>query len=157
VVDDTTLYTLQHPTQESMDALAHWLLDNVLVADNYPTPWKMNWNVDPQGVFHEFIYEHDKLAHVIAITPGGLTENVSYNADGSYSIADAYAASKNGNPVSTITDHYDANSNLLQRAFDGTVNLGGAWRTGPGRVGNRNELASRQVALYRLPVPAGGD
>src|SRR3954447_11289480 len=37
------------------------------------------------------------------------------------------------------------------------VNLGGAWRADPGRVGNRNELALCQVTLCRLPFPAGGD
>src|SRR4051794_27511803 len=35
---------------------------------------------------------------------------------------------------------------------DGTVNLGGAWRADLGRVGNRNELASRQVTLCRPPA-----
>src|SRR4051812_1782942 len=39
----------------------------------------------------------------------------------------------------------------------GTVNLGGAWRADPGRVGNRNEPALCQVTLCRLPFPAGGD
>src|SRR3954465_4540545 len=42
-------------------------------------------------------------------------------------------------------------------AFQGTVNLGGAWRADLGRVSNRNELARRQVTLCRLPFPAGGD
>src|SRR3954471_24944184 len=44
-----------------------------------------------------------------------------------------------------------------ERDIEGTVNLGGAWRADPGRVGNRNELALRQVTLCRLPFPTGGD
>src|SRR4051794_15311798 len=39
----------------------------------------------------------------------------------------------------------------------GTVKLGRAWRAGPGWVGSWDELASRQVALRRAPLPAGGD
>src|SRR5215208_3805655 len=49
---------------------------------------------------------------------------------------------------------------LLVLAFGfglGTVNLGGAWRAGPGQVGGRNELTSHQVALCRVSVSTGGD
>ena len=43
------------------------------------------------------------------------------------------------------------------KAADWHRQLGRAWRADSGGVGNRNELASHQVTLCRLPFPAGGD
>src|SRR4051812_44552642 len=48
-------------------------------------------------------------------------------------------------------------SSFMMRSQNGIVNLGGAWRADPGRVGNWNVLALCQVTLCRLPFPAGGD
>ena len=59
-----------------------------------------------------------------------------------------------GRPRSSIRFSTSA---AMATSLAGTVNLGGAWRADLGRVGNRNELALRQVTLCRLPFPAGGD
>src|SRR5579884_1632396 len=49
------------------------------------------------------------------------------------------------------------NTPRLDLIEDGTVKLSEAWQAGSGPVSSRNELASRQVALCRLPLPGRGD
>src|SRR3954467_15139102 len=41
--------------------------------------------------------------------------------------------------------------------LDGHRQVKRAWRAGPGRVGSRNELASRQVSLFWPSLPSRGD
>src|SRR5512144_955243 len=59
--------------------------------------------------------------------------------------------------INALRGHLAEYGHVVPQGPAGTVNLGGAWRADPGRVGNRNELALCQVTLCRLPFPAGGD
>src|SRR3954454_1107400 len=51
---------------------------------------------------------------------------------------------------------WGASAVRLQAQVNGVPSTWGAWRAGPGRVGTRNELFGRQVALCRLPLPGRG-
>src|SRR3954454_24312535 len=62
-------------------------------------------------------------------------------------------------PASRANSASSAAKNGLETPFDpyqnGTVNLGGAWRGGSGRVGGRHDIRS-QVTLYRLSLSGRG-